>query len=186
MKTPQSLRLKRPRRVQILSAGVFLLAGVVYFGTLHAMDGRAEAYFRQLRQSDPALYLTQVREAQGFDTFLTEYRILNNYEDFHQAPPNFLVGRWTLRPEPIRLSPGTAPSECSDPVTLDYGLFLQLETGGVALPVSYRIEGKTVEMRIAPDSVVPIELVSYGAQLDHIAFTAPGRDAVSYGYLCGR
>ena len=186
MKTPLPLRLKRPRRVQILSAAVFLIAGIVYFGTLHAMDGRAEAYFRQLRQSDPALYLTQLREAQGFDTFLEEYRTLDHYDDFRQAPPNFLVGRWTLRPDPIRLSPGTAPSECSDPVTLDYGLFLQLETGGVALPVSYRIEGKTVEMRIGPDNIVPIELVSYGAQLDHIAFTAPGRESVSYGYLCGR
>lgn len=176
----------RPRRTDVLAGGAATLACLGYFGMLWVLDSSAEAYFEDLRQSNPALYLTQLRESEGFEAFLAEYRVLEGYETFHPSVPSFLVGRWTMRSAPIRLVPGTAPAECTDPVTFDYGLFLQVESGGVALAVNYLIEGNTVQMRTGNTGVVPIELVSYGAQLDHIVFVPPGATEPVDAYLCGR
>lgn len=176
----------RPRRNDVLMASAAVLGCVAYFAMLWVLDGRAGAYFEELRRTDPGLYLTQIRESEGFESFLAEYRTLEGYENFRPAAPAFLVGRWTVRSAPIRLVPGTAPEECTDPVTFDYGLFLQVESGGVALPVGYRIEGNTVEMRTTSAGVVPIDIVSYGAQMDHIAFVPPGSTDRVFAYLCGR
>jgi len=175
-----------PQRVEVIGAALIGALFVAYFALLHVLDGRAESYFQRLRVSNPAHYLTLLRESEGFDAYLAEYRTLEGYADFRPAPPSFLVGRWTMRSGPVRLTPGTAPTECSDPVTLDYGLILQLETGGVALPVNYRIVGKTVELRANGNVIIPVRLISYGAQLDHIEFTPPGETTQVYAYLCGR
>ena len=91
-----------------------------------------------------------------------------------------------MRDEPMRLSPGTTPTECSNPLTLNYGLLLEHDAGGLTLSVQYRINGKIVEVRNAATGIMPIHLVSYGGQLDHIEFVPPGESETVYGYLCGR
>ncbi len=170
----------------MLSFGVSVLAIGLYFTILHVLDGRAETYFRDLRESNPPLYLTQLRESRGFEAYLEAYRDMNGYDAFKPAAPSFLVGRWTMRPQPLRLTPGTAPSECSAPVTFDYGIILMLESGGGALPVTYGIEGQNVLLKAANIDTFPIRLVSYGGQLDHIEFQPPGMTETRFAYRCGQ
>lgn len=179
-------RLYRPSRVEILSYGASVLAIFLYFAVLHVLDGRAETYFRELRESNPQLYLTQLRESRGFETYLETYRTMEGYDSFKPAAPSFLVGRWTMRPAPLRLTPGTAPNECSNPVTFDYGIILLLESGGGALPVTYEIENQSVLLKAAQIGTFTVNLVSYGADLDHIEFRPPGRTDIVYAYNCGR
>ncbi|SES15104.1 hypothetical protein SAMN04490244_106144 [Tranquillimonas rosea] len=176
----------RPARIEVVGGLVALAASVVYFGALHVLDGRAGLYLEELRQSDPDRYLTVLRESRGFEAFLEEYRALADYDEFQRLPPTFLIGRWTPRPAQLRLAPGTSPEQCSDPMTLGDGMYQQLDTGGVSLPVTYRIEGQTVQMRTEDEGIMPIELVSYGGELDHIRYVPPGAEFPVYGYLCGR
>ncbi len=178
--------LRRLTPAEWVALGAALLAVLVYLLILGALDRRAERYFLDLRDSDPATYLTQLREAKGFAAYLPEYAALEGFGDYRPKPPSFLVGRWTMRTDTLRLTPGQAPAACTDPATFDFGLFLTLDSGGVALPVQYRLNGDVIEMRTRGDAVFPIALVSYGAQLDHIEFTPPGRKAPVFAYLCGR
>ncbi|WP_347312942.1 hypothetical protein [Defluviimonas sp. SAOS-178_SWC] len=179
-------RMRLPSGTEWIAGGAALLATLVYLFVLHGLDRRAESYFMALRENDPATYLMQLREAKGFDAFLPEYAALEGLGDFTPRTPTFLIGRWTLREDMLRLTPGQAPSACSDPATFEFGLFLMVEAGGPALAVQYRIDGDTVEMRSSAQAVYPIRLVSFGAQLDHIEFTPPGRDTPAFAYLCRR
>ena len=176
----------RLRPAQIIGLAIALVACVIYFGVLHLLDGRAKSYLEEVRQSNRSMYLTILRQTQGFDTYLAEYTELEGYDSFRPLTPVFLVGRWTMRDEPMRLSPGTTPTECSNPLTLNYGLLLEHDAGGLTLSVQYRINGKIVEVRNAATGIMPIHLVSYGGQLDHIEFVPPGESETVYGYLCGR
>ncbi len=186
MSTTRRWHRYRPSRVELFSYGAILGAIAVYFAALHYLDGRAERYFETLREEDPGLYLTQLRENRSFDAYLAEYRIMQGYDDFRPAAPDFLVGRWTMREDQIRLTPGMVPGECSDPVTFDYGILLMLDGSNVALRVNYQIEGQTVLLDSPGIDVFPVDLVSYGARLDHIEFQPPGRSERVYAYNCGR
>ncbi len=115
-----------------------------------------------------------------------EYRAIEGYDVCTAEPPSFLVGRWTMRAEPLRLTSGTAPTQCSDPVTFDYGLVLVAKTGEVSLRVSYAIEGQTVLLKAPGIDTYPITLVSFGAELNHIEFRAPGQTEEVFAYRCGR
>lgn len=176
----------RPRRAQVVIGLAAVVVSGVYFGGLHMLDARAAGYLDGLRQSDPERYLSVLRESRGFDAFLEEYRDLAGFDEFRELPPTFLIGRWTPRAEQIRLAPGTSPADCSEPMTLGYGLYQQLGGEGLSLPVTYSIDGDTVEMRSDSTGVTPIKLVSYGGELDHIEYVPPGKDVMVYGYLCGR
>jgi len=179
-------RFRRPTTTEWVAGGVTLVAILAYLFVLRALDHRAERYFVDLRESDPATYLTQLREAKGFDAYLPEYAEIARFSDFRQSVPDFLIGRWTMREEMLRLTPGQAPGACSDPATFEFGLYLAAEAGGPAVAVQYRIEGDAVEMRTDDGTVIPIHLAGYGSQVDHIEFTPPGRDTSVFAYLCGR
>ena len=172
----------RIRRIQGLSrgeriaVGIALIAIAAYFLLLRHLDGRAEIYFRDLRENDPATYLTNLREAQGFEAYLAEYAVLEGFDEFRPQTPGFLVGRWTMR----------GPDTCSDPAVFEYGLYMSPEAARTSTPVQYRLEGTDVLMRDYSDRVYPISLIAYGAQLDHLEFTPPGRESPVYAYLCGR
>lgn len=186
MSRSRQWRMNRPTRVELLGYGAILAAAVAYFAVLHMLDGRAETYFRDLRKSDPSLYLTQIRESRSFPAYLDEYRTMRGYDQFRTAAPDFLVGRWTMRPGPLRLTPGTAPLLCSDPVTFNYGILLMAGEDDVAFGVTYAIEGETVVLNAQQLGTITVDLVSYGARLDHIEFQPPGQDRTVYAYNCGR
>ncbi|WP_109466514.1 hypothetical protein [Albibacillus kandeliae] len=186
MATSGQWRTYRPGRAELAYLGLSVAAIALYFGVLHTLDGRAQTYFEELRESDPDLYLSQLRESRSFEAYIEEYRVMKGYDTFKPAAPSFLVGRWTMRSEPLRLNPGTTLSQCSDPITFDYGILLMLETGGEALRVSYGIEGQKVMVKEAGIATFPVDLISYGARLDHIEFTPPGETEKVYAYNCAR
>lgn len=172
-------------RKEWIMAGVILLLMVAYFSGLKELDGRAEAYFRKTRDSNPDLYLEQLRAGRGFAAYLPEYAELDGFEDFAPHAPDFLIGRWTMRTETLRLTPGERPDQCSDPITFDYGLVLMVEPESSTLPVSYRIAEGQVELRnLQGDATYTVTPVSFGSQIDHLEFTPPGRSEPVFAYLC--
>ncbi|GHG95707.1 hypothetical protein [Pseudodonghicola xiamenensis] len=186
MATSRQWRNYRPSRGELLVYGVSLVAIAIYFAVLHDLNGRAESYFKDLRVSNPELYLTQIRESRSFPVYLDEYRTMRGYDSFKPAAPSFLVGRWTMQPEPLRLNPGTTPADCAHPITFDYGILLMLESSSEAFRVSYSIEGQKVLVKEAGLNTFPVDLVSYGARLDHLEFTPPGATEKVYAYECAR
>ena len=178
--TPQRLS-----QLEILSYTTILVLAVMYLGILHVLDGRAERYFQSLQNSNPELYLAQLRERRGFDAYLADYSRMEGFDSFKTEAPAFLTGRWSMRPQPVRMIPGTAPAECSNPVTFDYGLLLFRDSSGVSLPATYRISGDTVEIRNKTMGTLPVTLISYGSEIDHLEFVPPGKKDRVYAYRCG-
>tara|TARA_B100000378_G_scaffold116565_2_gene93440 strand:+ start:3926 stop:4537 length:612 start_codon:yes stop_codon:yes gene_type:complete len=184
-----AIRFSRMRglgRVQWIAAAAALSAVAIYLLVLRQLDHRAAAYLEGLRETDPTTYLTDLREVRGYDAFLTEYARLEGFDEFRPQPPGFLIGRWTMRDDMLRLTRGQAPKSCTDPATFEYGLFISARAEIVSLPVAYRLSGSTVEMRMAGDRTLPIRLIAYGARLDHLEFTPPGETRPVHAYLCGR
>ena len=175
----------RPNRIEVLSIGGALIAIPLYLAVLHNLDGRAETYFSNLRETDAELYLTQLRESRGFAAYVDEYREIRGYDEVRTAAPSFLVGRWTMRPEPLRLTPGTPPGRCVDPITFDYGIVLLAQGAEGAFDAGYRIEGQSVRIESPDQRNFSVDLVSYGARLDHLEFHLPGREDAVFAYSCG-
>jgi len=172
-------------RKEWISAGAILALVVGYFTTLSEMDGRAEAYFRETRATDPELYLEQLRAGRGFGAFLPEYAELNGFDKLAPHAPDFLIGRWTMRTEALRLTPGERPDKCSDPITFDYGLVLMVEPDSATLPVSYLISDGKVELHnLQNDDIYAVTPISFGSQIDHLEFVPPGRSEPVLAYLC--
>lgn len=184
MANTRQWRRFRPNRMELLSIGGALIAIPLYLAVLYVLDGRAETYFENLRDEDTELYLTQLRESRGFSAYVDEYRDILGYDTVKEAAPSFLVGRWTMRPEPLRLTPGTPPGHCIDPITFDYGIVLMAQGGAGAFEAGYRIEGQKVQIESPGDRSFAVDLVSYGARLDHLEFQPPGRDEPVFAYNC--
>lgn len=179
-----AMRPLRPHEKLLLVAALALTAG--YFWLLAVLDRRAELYFESLRDSDPAAYLIQLRESRGFDDFLAEYTLMNDAARYRSSPPGFLIGRWTMREAPLRLTPDQAPERCSDPVIFENGLFVTVGENGLYKAAQYRITDGRVDMKTGDGAVIPLTLVSFGSELDHLEFTPPGAGAPVFAYLCGR
>ncbi|RME18345.1 MAG: hypothetical protein D6801_01560 [Alphaproteobacteria bacterium] len=185
-------RLTLPRIRPLSRTEAFLVAAIgalmiAYFGTLAYLDRRAAVYFEQTRAADPDLYLRQLRAGRGFEAFLPEYAALKGFEHFTPEPPDFLIGRWTMRDEMLRLVPGERPERCTNPVTFEHGLMLTVEPSPKAHVAAYRIAEGQIEVRLDGENgpVVPIRPVSFGSALDHLEFTPPGQTAPVMAYFCG-
>ncbi|MEJ2022106.1 MAG: hypothetical protein P8X43_08735 [Maritimibacter sp.] len=179
---PRIRRLSRKEWISASLVGGFML---VYFIGLSVLDKQAETYFRETRDTNPELYLEQLRDLHGFNAFLPEYAVLNKFDNFTPRTPEFLIGRWTMRDAPIRQVTGAYPEQCPDQITVDYGTILTVEPERDTLPVSYKIEDGLVNVNPARGEPFTIETISFGAQVDHIEFVPPGRDTVVYAYFCG-
>lgn len=179
-------RMRRISRAEWIAAIATLSAIAIYLLVLRQLDDRAASYLDDLRRNDPATYLTDLREVHGYDAFLSEYAVLEGFDEYRPQPPGFLVGRWTTRSDMLRLTHGQAPTSCTDPATFEFGRFVGDRAETAPMPVEYRLSGNTVEMRTADDRIIPIRLVAYGARLDHLEFVPPGKDLPVYAYLCGR
>lgn len=182
LKLPALPRLL-PQQWAAVAAVVVAIVG--YFVALHALETRTADYFLRMRTENPAIYLEQLRESQGFEDFLPEYATLTGLDDFKADTPSFLLGRWTMQKAPLRLPPGMVPEQCSDPITFDYGLVLMAEAGGSALSARYRVSDGGVDLTGPTMKDTRITLVSFGSLLDHLEFTPPGRESAVYAYRCG-
>lgn len=182
-------RLAMPRmrplsRREWLSSIAIAAAIVSYFALLAVLDDRAADYFTETRATNPDLYLEQLRASHGFEDFLPEYAALKGFEDFVTKTPDFLMGRWSMRDEPIRLVPGERPELCTDPITFDYGVVLLRDPETGPLHVGYRIVEGHVEVSTSTGQSFLIKPVSYGSTIDYLEFVPPGRAEPVYAYLC--
>jgi hypothetical protein len=182
--------LQQPIQLALIAA--FVVAGIGYFGALQVMDGRAARYYERLRHDNPQAYLDQLRQGEGFARYVQELSAIEGFDSYRAATPDFLVGRWTMRPALLRLNPGARPDECQDPITFEHGLVLMprnasgtTEAQVTMLPVQYRLNGETVELQSQGQPLASVQLIGYGAQLDHLEFTPPGRSDTVFAYRCG-
>lgn len=167
-------------------ATTLVVAGLIlaYFIGLKVLDGRAESYFRTTRSTNPDLYLEQLRTGYGFSAFLPEYAALKGYEKSIAQPPEFLLGRWSMRSEALRLGPGESPASCSDPITFDYGVVVMREPESLVLHVDYAIADGAVLVSTDTGQKIAIKPESFGSTLEALRFTPPGRDTPVFAYRC--
>jgi len=177
----RSLRLRRDTLIALAGVALF---GALYFGYLAVQNHRAEAYYENLRKTDPLRYLDDLRKADGFAAYLDKYRLMEGYTQPQPKVPPFIVGRWTMRDAPQRVAPGTVFPDCLNPLTFEHGL-MRIGDGPDAktYQVDYRITGQDL---IVSGAVgwLPIAMVSYGAAIDHLELTPPDANARVYAYRC--
>ncbi|MCA8878803.1 MAG: hypothetical protein KDA73_02370 [Rhodobacteraceae bacterium] len=173
----------RNRRVTMIGAA--LVATALYFGYLTEQNNRARAFLTGLRQSDPALYLDELRRLDGFNAFLRAYREIRGFSNFGPQPPSFLVGRWTMRNAPVRMLPNTQSAVCPRPFMIDYGHVRITEPKDITDRASYRLsDGNMLEIRTRDHGRLSVQIVAFGSSIDYLVFTPPGADAPVYAYRC--
>ena len=168
-------------------AAVTLFAALIFGGYLEVQNRRAEALFNRLKATDPPRYLDDLRRMEGFDAYVTAYRTLRGFGAFRPEPPRFLVGRWTLRDKPVRLPPSGSFAQCENPLVIETG---HIEVGPQSAArlkdtALYRLtETGMLEVKTGEHGLIGVQIVSYGAQIDHLALTPPGEEALLYAYPC--
>ncbi|MFK5998343.1 MAG: hypothetical protein QM492_09575 [Rhodobacterales bacterium] len=182
--------IMRRKTVRLLIFG--LIFGLLYTGYLNYQNHRAHAYYESLRQSDPVRYLDDLRQTEGFDSYLKKYRLLEGYNKFKTDVPPFLVGRWTMKSAPERIVAGTSSTQCPNSITFEQGL-IELARGGKKLKygVEYSIYGKDMYLRgtktgsLNIPSMLKISMVIYVNSIDHLELVPPGQSQKYYAYRCG-
>lgn len=176
------IALKRLMRGAVIA--VVLTA--IYLGFLAAQNHAARLYFEKLRQDDPARYLDDVRKREGFASYLDKLRLLEGYDHFQAKAPAFLLGRWTLRTQPERITAGYVFPDCANPIAFQDGQ-VDIGSGDTRQQFStlYSISGHDIWLNTAHDGLVKVGIISYAAGIDHLELVPPGKAARTYAYLCG-
>jgi len=168
-------------------AALTLVAALIFGGYLEVQNKRAEALFNRLKAADPPRYLDDLRRMEGFDAYVTAYRTLRGFGAFRPEPPRFLVGRWTLRDKPVRLPPSGSFAQCENPLVIETG-HVQMateETAPFNETALYRLTEKgALEVKTGDHGLIEVQIVAYGAQIDHLTLTPPGQEALLYAYPC--
>jgi len=176
---------RRSRRLRInawFAAGLLVAFGV-YVIALTQMQHTTERTYAALRVSDPDLYLAKIRQAEGFRTYLRQFAALKGQAPQAEAPP-FLIGRWALHDQPLRVDDAYVPPMCLDDVVIQDGSIRTGRPQRASFPVRYQVgDTKVTAVRdnAAPIVIVP---VGYGVHVNHIEIKLPGSDKTRYGYVC--
>jgi hypothetical protein len=177
---------RRSRRLRInawFAAGL-LVAFAAYVIALTQMQHTTERTYAALRVSDPDLYLAKIRQAEGFRTYLRQFAALKGYQTPQAEAPPFLIGRWALYDQPMRVDDAYVPPICLDDVVIQDGNVRTGRPHRASYPVRYRV----VETRVIAerDNAAPIVIVpvGYGVHVNHIEIKLPGADRTRYGYVC--
>jgi len=179
---PLTIRRLRVRRNTLILLATALILAVLYSIYLTSRNRYAQHYLAVLRQTGPTQYLEQLRKLKGFGRYLVEYSALNDYRTFRRQVPEFMAGRWTLRPHREQLPPTGYFSSCTDPISFEYGQ-ITLGSGMQPFRARYRIAGAKLIVR-TDTKTIPILLVSYGEAIDHLEFVPPTRKTIAYAYRC--
>lgn len=181
---PGALALLRTlsRTNTLLLSGGIVVALIAYAVFLVDQQNRAEARLEHLRVTDRTGYLEQIRKLDGFDAYLAEFAKHQNFDTEQTVAPAFMIGRWSLRDEPERIS-AMVRLECHDPITFEYGR-LEIPDDDIRVRATYTINGDTLVVSPATRDAFRVKLVSYGSRIDHLELTPPGRDKVFYAYPC--
>jgi hypothetical protein len=174
-----SRRFRFNAAVGVASLALFSL----YVLALTQMQHSTERTYAELRSSDPDLYLSKIRQAEGFRVYLRQFTELKGYDTPKLVAPPFVIGRWALYDQPMRVDDAYVPPVCLDDVVIQDGLIRVGRPKLADYKVHYVIEGPMVLAQrdnAAPISIVPI---GYGVHVNHIVITLPGSKP-RYGYLC--
>ncbi len=176
--------LMRRKTVHLLISG--LLFGLLYTGYLNYQNQRAKAYYEGLRQSDPVRYLDDLRQTEGFDSYLKKYRLLEGYSKFKTDVPPFLVGRWTMKSAPERIAVGTSSANCPNSITFEQGLIeLANDSKKSKYNINYSIYDQNMYLLGPKTGTVKVTMVIYVNSIDHLELTPPGQSQKQYAYRCG-
>lgn len=182
-----SLRLARnSRRLRINTwVAIGLLAAFgAYVLALTQMQHTTERTYAELRNSDPDLYLATIRRTEGFRVYLREFTALKGYQTPQVEAPPFLIGRWALHNQPMRVDDAYVPPVCLDDVVIQDGNIRTGRPKSASYLVRYQVkDAKVLALR---DSAPPIVItpVGYGVHVNHIEITLPGSQKIRYGYVC--
>lgn len=174
---------RRPlvRRIPELAAAVLAIAA--YAAYLNHQDERVRHEFARARTESPENYLEQVRVVQGFDAFLTAYSEVFGSEHFLEAPPGFLLGRWTVFDHELRVGDHYSASFCENPMSIGDG---RLSKPGAEVPTrsEYRLHNDRMLVRTADGDVFEMLLVSSGVNLHHLEIDDQIVEGRAYLYRC--
>jgi hypothetical protein len=182
-----SFRLARRSRSFRINAWVavgLLAAFGAYVLTLTQIQQTTERTYAELRNTDPDLYLAKIRQAEGFRVYLRLFTELKGYQTPQTEAPPFLIGRWVLHDEPMRVDDAYVPPICLDDIVIQDGNIRTGRPRRTSYPVRYQIQGTNViavRENAAPIVIVP---VGYGTHVNHIEVKLPGSDKTRYGYEC--
>ena len=182
-----SFRIARASRRFRINAWVglaLLVAFGAYVLALTQMQHTTERTYAELRHSDPDLYLAKIRQAEGFRVYLREFVELKGYQTPQTEAPPFLIGRWALYDEPMRVDDAYVPPMCLDDIVIQDGNIRTGRPKRASYPVRYQMQGEKVladREKAAPIVIVP---VGYGTHVNHIEVRLPGSETTRYGYEC--
>jgi len=177
--TRSSRRFRFNAAVGLISLALF--AGYVF--ALTQIQHSTEKTYAELRASDPDLYLSKIRQAEGFRVYLRQFTELKGYGMPKREAPPFVIGRWVLYGEPKRVDDAYVPPNCLDDVVIQDGLVRFGRPKPAEYNVHYVIEGAQVLAQRDKGAPITIEPVGYGVHVNHIEITLPGAKP-RYGYLC--
>ena len=166
------------------AVATFVAIGL-FAGYLYTKNRLAQERLSSLANTDMVRYLDELRRLEGFDTYLSVYRERMGFADFRPRAPRFLIGRWTLRDEAVRLPPSGSFAECDQPLVIEYGRIAITASPAVAEEAAYRLtEDEELEVRTERNGVIPITIVAHGTRIDHLELTPPGREDRMFAYPC--
>jgi len=177
------LRAMKLRRNTLILLTWALASSLLYGWYLHHQNRAAKTYLAQLQKTEPDRYLTELRKLNGFSAYVEAYRRVAKFDQFRPDAPVFIQGRWSLRAAPKRLSLLEGASDCTDPITFEYGRLSLGNAGKTTFRAEYRLVGETLEVK-TPSGPVAVTLVPYGESLDHLELVPPARDKTFYAYRC--
>lgn len=181
-----SLSIARSSRRFRFNAGVGIVSLIlfsVYVFALTQMQHSTERAYAELRTTDPDLYLAKIRQVEGFRVFLRQFTELKGYETPKVKAPPFVIGRWVLYDEPMRVDDAYVPPVCLDDIVIQDGLIRTGRPKPAEYKVRYVIEDKRVLAVRNAGPAIAIVPVGYGVHVNHIEVILPGAK-LRYGYLC--
>lgn len=160
-----------------------LVLFAIYVFALTQMQHSTERTYAELRTTDPDLFLSKIRQAEGFRVYLSEFTALKGYRTPKTEAPPFIIGRWALFDEPMRVDDAYVPPVCLDDVVIQDGLIRTGRPKPAEYKVSYVIDGKHVLAKRDTGTPITIVPIGYGVHVNHIEIMLPGT-RMRYGYLC--
>jgi hypothetical protein len=159
-----------------------LLAGYVLL--LNHEERAMEAYYADLKENNVELYLDKILQAQGFRTYLEEYLEVHDYTKPTTEAPPFLVGRWEMFDESMRVDDEFVPDSCSNALEIEDGQLKTLGTSPNQEAVHYTMAGDQVTVHREDAPKMTIAVIGYGSHLHHLEITDPVLGSTRYGYMC--
>lgn len=165
------------------------ILGCGYIFLLNHEESVMEEHYAELKTTDPILYLSEIRQAQGFRVFLSEYLDINDYSAPVPSAPPFLVGRWGLFKAEKRVGDDYIPDSCLTSLEIEDGRLRLLGEHERVVPATYSMTGDTATAHLTGEPAAAIRVVAYGSHVHHLevqglAVNGASRDRTWYGYLC--